>query len=80
MNEYRVNNRQNFWIDNKSRQTRQNTAQLEEIYRINIQSDKRGELSNQILNTTSFNNAKVKILSQFFSGLYFEPNKNIGVG
>ena len=36
MNEYRVNNRQNFWIDNKSRQTRQNTAQLEEIYRINI--------------------------------------------
>jgi len=54
-------------MDNKSRQTRQNTAQLEEMYRTNVQSDKTDELSHQILNTTSFNDAKVKILSQFSS-------------
>ena len=33
----------------------------------NIQSDKTDELSHQILNTTSFGNAKGKVLSQFSS-------------
>ena len=46
----------------------------------NIQSDKTDELSHQILNITSFDNGKDKILSQFSLrqlARHVEPSKNI---
>ena len=51
--------------------------------KLNIQSDKTDEMSHQILNITSFGNAKGKILSQFSLrqlAWHGEPSKNINRG